>query len=101
MKPSSHFAADLRRRLQRSQKMSELGAAQGLMRATSTARIASAACPQVFSLHTLLSKHDNFCAHLDPIGKINDVLVGHPNAAGRHGGPDCIWLVRPMNAIEA
>ena len=78
-----------------------LGQNRGFGHGPSTARIASAACPQVFSLHTLLSKHDNFCAHLDPIGKINDVLVGHPNAAGRHGGPDCIWLVRPMNAIEA
>src|ERR1700730_4392494 len=37
--------------------------------------------PLVFSLHTLLSKHDNFCAHLDPIGKINDVLVGQPREA--------------------
>src|ERR1700730_3403812 len=41
--------------------------------------------PLVFSLHTLLSKHDNFCAHLDPIGKINDVLVGKPREARVNG----------------
>jgi hypothetical protein len=60
-----------------------------------------AASPSGFHPRVMLPDHDNFRAHLDPIGKINDILVGHPNAARRHGGADGVRLVRAMNAIQA
>jgi hypothetical protein len=47
------------------------------------------------SSSALLPDHDDFRAHPNPIGKINDILVGHPNAARRYGGPDGVRLVRP------
>ena len=52
-------------------------------------------------LAAALPQHDNFRAHLDPVEKIDDVPVGHADAARRHGGADRVGLIRPMNAIHA
>jgi hypothetical protein len=51
--------------------------------------------------YAALPQHDNFRAHLDPVEKIDDVPVGHADAARRHGGADRVGLIRPMNAIHA
>jgi hypothetical protein len=42
---------------------------------------------------------DNFRAHLDPVIKVGNILIGHADAPGRHGSPNCIRLVRSMDAV--
>jgi hypothetical protein len=60
-----------------------------------------ATSPSYFHLRPALPDHDNFRAHLNPIEKINNIPVGHPDAARRHSGADRIRLVRAMDAVHA
>src|SRR5690606_26872370 len=47
------------------------------------------------------SDDDDLGADLHALIKVDDVLIAHPEAAGRNGLADRVRLVRAVNAIEA
>jgi hypothetical protein len=43
---------------------------------------------------------DDGCAWLHPLEKIDDILVGHADAAGKDSLADVFWLVGAMDAVQ-
>src|SRR5690606_29580344 len=46
------------------------------------------------------SDDDDLCPNRDPVVKINDVFVAHPDASGRDRATDCVGLIGAMDAIK-